>query len=129
MNEIKTLTDLFDTFPDEDACIRYLYDLRAENGWVCPKCGASSPSLLLGRRKIQCTRCSHQQALTAHTPLYRSHVSLRKWFLAAYLVARDKRGVSACQLSRELQVKWECAYYLLQRVRAAMAESGCLQRP
>lgn len=129
MKGIETLMDLLDEFKTEEDCARRLYELRTEGGWICPKCGSRSPSLLLGRRKIQCTRCSCQQALTSNTPMYRSHVALRKWFLAAYLVATDKRGVSACALSRELGVKWECAYYLLQRLRGAMAESGCLQRP
>lgn len=129
MEKAFTLLDLLDAFPDEEACARHLYELRTREGRTCPKCGSPSPSLLLSRRKIQCTRCSHQQALTANTPLYRSHVPLRKWFLAAYLIAADKRGVSACRLSRELGVKWECAYYLLGRLRGAMAESGCLPRP
>lgn len=129
MAEIETLIDLFDEFRTEEDCVRHLYELRTESGWVCPKCGSISPSLLLSRRKIQCTRCSHQQALTLDTPMYCSHVPLRKWFLAAYLIVSDKRGVSACRLSAELKVKWECAYYLLKRIRGAMAESGCLQRP
>lgn len=85
-------------------------------------------SCRFARSNIQCTRCSCQQALTAHAVMYRSHVGLRKWFLAAYLVASDKRGISACRLARELKVKWVCAYYLLQRIRTAQAESGCLQR-
>lgn len=126
MERIATLTDFFEAFPDEEACARLLYGLRTEGGWTCAKCGSSSPSLLLGRRKIQCTRCSHQQALTSNTPMHRSHVPLRKWFLAAYLVATDKRGVSACALARELRLCWETAYNLLQRIRGAMAESGCL---
>ena len=128
MDGIETLMDFFDAFPDEEACARRLYELRTKDGWECPGCGSRSHSLLLSRRKVQCTRRSHQQALTAGTPLHRSHAPLRKWFLAAYLVASDKRGVSACALSRELRVKWECAYYLLQRLRGAMAESGCLPR-
>lgn len=129
MERIATLTDFFEAFPDEEACVRFLYELRTEGGWACPKCGSASPSLLLGRRKVQCTRCSRQQALTSGTPMHRSHIPLRKWFLAAYLVANDKRGVSACALARELRLKWDSAYHLLRRVRGAMAESGRLRRP
>ena len=53
--------------------------------------------------------------VTKGTAMYRSHIPLQKWFVAIYLVANDKRGVSAWSLARELQVKWESAYYLLQR--------------
>ncbi|MEG1425912.1 MAG: transposase, partial [Raoultibacter sp.] len=67
MDKIKTLTEFFDTFATEVDCVYYLYEQRTQKGWICPKCGAASPSLLLSRRKIQCTHCSHQQALSAGT--------------------------------------------------------------
>ena len=126
--KISSIIDLVGTYHDEDECVRKLYEIRTENGWTCPKCGAPAPSLLLKRRKIQCQKCSCQEAVTKGTAMYRSHIPLQKWFVAIYLVANDKRGVSAWSLCRELRVKWESAYYLLQRVRAMMAESGCLQR-
>ena len=125
---ISSIIELVSTYQDEDECVKKLYELKTANGWTCPKCGAPAPSLLLKRRKIQCQKCSHQEAVTRGTAMYRSHIPLQKWFVAIYLVANDKRGVSAWSLCRELQVKWESAYYLLQRVRGMMAESGCLQQ-
>lgn len=125
---ISSIIDLFDKFETEEDCVRYIYELRTEDGWACPKCGAHAPSLLLSRRKIQCTRCSHQEAVTKGTAMEGSHIKLRKWFVAIYLVANDKRGVSACYLAHKLRIQWNSAYYLLERIRAMMAERGCLQR-
>lgn len=124
MARIETLTALLDEFKSEKDCILHLYALRTKDGWTCSKCGSSSPSLLLGRRKIQCTRCSHQQAITSGTPMERSHIALRKWFLAMYLVASDKRGISALALAHELRIKRDSASYLLKRIRGSMAERG-----
>lgn len=121
MRKAVGLMELFDRYRTEEDCVRRLYELKTEGGWECPRCGSHAHALLLFRRKIQCTCCSHQQAVTADTPMHRSHIPLRKWFLAISLIAEDKRGVSAVRLSRELGVKWESAYYLLQRVRGAMA--------
>lgn len=129
MKRIGNVMELLDEFRTEEDCARRLYETRTGDGWTCPRCGSRSHSLLLSRRKIQCTRCSCQQALTSGTPMHRSHVPLRKWFLAAYLVATDKRGVSALALSRELGVRRASASYLLLRIRGAMAESGRLRRP
>ena len=126
--KINSIIGLVNTYHDEDECVKKLYEIRTANGWTCPKCGAPAPSLLLGRRKVQCQKCSHQEAVTKGTAMYRSHIPLQKWFVAIYMVANDKRGVSAWSLCRELQVKWESAYYLLQRIRGMMAESGCLQQ-
>ncbi len=39
-----------------------------------------------------------------------------------YLVARDKRGISAVQLSRELEISYSSAWYLLHRLRRAMGQ-------
>ncbi|NMB66128.1 MAG: IS1595 family transposase [Spirochaetes bacterium] len=50
----------------------------------------------------------------------RNHLSLRIW--AIYLVSRDKRGYSAMQLSRVLNLPYNTAWFLLHRIRNAMAE-------
>lgn len=123
--KISSIIDLFERFETEEDCVRHLYELRTADGWTCQKCGANAPSLLLSRRKIQCTRCSRQESVTAGTAMERTHIELRKWFLAIYLVANDKRGVSACFLAHELRIRWNSAYYLLERIRAMMAEDSC----
>ena len=58
----------------------------------------------------------------AKTVLHRTHLPLTVWFWAIYLVARDKRGISATQLSRELEIAYSSAWYLLHRLRSAMEE-------
>lgn len=52
----------------------------------------------------------------------RSHLALRIWIWAIYLVARDKRGYSAMQLSTELRLPYNTAWFLLHRIRKAMAQ-------
>lgn len=120
--------ELFERYGTEEKCLRRVHEIRTEEGWKCPRCGSTSQSLLLSRRQIQCTRCSHQEAVTAGTPFYRSHIPLTKWFQAMYIVANDKRGASALRLAGELRVRESSAAYLLQRIRAMMAEWGFLQR-
>jgi len=52
----------------------------------------------------------------------RSHLKLQIWAWAIYLVARDKRGYSAKQLSTELNLPYNTAWFLLHRIRHAMAQ-------
>ena len=54
--------------------------------------------------------------------LHRTYLPLTVWFWAIYLAAQDKRGISASQLSRELEIAYSSAWYLLQRLRKAMGE-------
>ena len=52
--------------------------------------------------------------------MHRTHLPLTVWFWAIYLCATDKRGISAVQLSRTLNICYESAWYLLHRIRSAM---------
>lgn len=52
--------------------------------------------------------------------MHRTHLPLTKWFWAIYLVACDKRGISALTLAGKISVSYETAWYLLCRIRKAM---------
>ena len=54
--------------------------------------------------------------------MHRTHLPLTVWFWTIYLCATDKRGISAVQLSRTLGICYESAWYLLHRIRRAMAK-------
>lgn len=119
---VSTLQDLFEKVPDEEAALRFVFDLRyGEEGWECPRCGTRSRSLLVSRRKVQCPKCSCQRSVLKGTPMHRSKVPLRSWLLVHYMVANDKRGVSASAVAHELRCQWNTAYYVLQRIRSACA--------
>ena len=52
--------------------------------------------------------------------MHDTHLSLRKWFLAIYLMCESKKGVSSRQLGRTLGVAYRTAWYLSHRIREAM---------
>ena len=52
--------------------------------------------------------------------MHRSHLPLKKWFWAMYLVACDKRGISALALAEKIEVCYETAWNVLRRIRTAM---------
>ena len=54
--------------------------------------------------------------------MHRSHLPLLTWFWAMFLVAKDKRGFSATQLSKELDLPYNTAWFLLHRIRFAMSQ-------
>ena len=60
--------------------------------------------------------------MTAGTLFHDSHLPLWKWFLAVYLMAESKKGISAKQLQRMLSVSYKTAWYLAHRIRDAMGE-------
>jgi hypothetical protein len=52
---------------------------------------------------------------------HRTRTPLRLWFWALFLVARDKRGHSALQLSKGLGIPYDRAWLMLHKIRSAMA--------
>lgn len=109
-------------FNTEEECREYLFELRWPNGFACPRCGCKQYYNISTRNKYQCKTCRYQTSVTAGTVMDRSHLSLRIWVWAIYLVSRDKRGYSAMQLSTELNLPYNTAWFLLHRIRHAMAQ-------
>jgi hypothetical protein len=109
-------------FSDEEICRKTLMKLRLKNGFVCPRCGGTRCFSIATRGTVQCTGCQYQMSATAGTVMDRTHIPLQKWFWALYLVSMDKRGCSAMQLSRELVLPYNTAWFLLQRIRKAMTD-------
>lgn len=54
--------------------------------------------------------------------MHRTHLPLTVWFWAIYLCVTDKRGISAVQLSRTLEISYDSAWHLLDRIRRAMGQ-------
>lgn len=109
-------------FGSEEACRKYLIELRWPNGFICPRCGCREYYCISTRNKYQCKNCRYQTSVTAGTVMDRSHLDLRIWIWAIYLIACDKRGYSAKQLSVELNLPYNTAWFLLHRIRKAMAQ-------
>lgn len=109
-------------YSSEDECREQLHQLRWPKGFVCPRCGCEEHYDIPTRNKHQCKVCRYQVSLTSGTVMHGSHLSLKIWFWAIYLVASDKRGYSATLLSQQLNLPYSTAWFLLHRIRDAMGQ-------
>ena len=109
-------------FASEEACLQAIFDIRWPRGFVCPYCEHNNGNRLSTRpRIVQCCLCRRQTSITANTIFHRSHIPLPQWFLGIYLFAHDKGGASASRLSRQLGISCQTVWFMLQRLRIAMA--------
>jgi transposase-like protein len=114
-----------DKYRDEAACINALADLKWPEGFTCDKCQGGKAYHLGSRpRLFECAACGHQHSITAGTVFHKTRTPLRKWFIAGYLIAHDKRGVSALYISRELAIRYDTAWLLCHKIRHALTESS-----
>jgi transposase-like protein len=126
--KITNMTEFFRQFGTEEKCESYMFSQLYPQGFRCPKCGHDHCSKIAGRREYQCSHCGYQFSLTTGTVMENTKLPLSKWFLAAFLIVRDKRGISGMQLARELEVSDRTAYFVLQRIRSSMAAKECHRR-
>ena len=115
-----SFNQFIERFSTEESCSKYLYTLKWPHGYVCPKCGSRHGYAIRGYGRYQCAECRHQTSLTAGTMIHHSHLPLRKWVWAVYLVACDKRGISALALAGKIEVCYETAWNMLRRIRKSM---------
>jgi transposase-like protein len=120
-------------FQDEDAAREFLEKLLWPDGPVCPHCGVIGEATKLemqegsdthGRKGLyQCNGCRKQFTVTIGTIFEDSHVPLHKWLLAIYLMCSSKKGISALQLQRTLELgSYRTAWFLAHRIRWAMTQ-------
>ena len=114
------LISLMDDYNCDDACREALEDIRWPAGPACLRCGDTAVDPVRGRGQWMCRSCDYQFSVTAGTIMHRSHLPLRKWFVAIYLMCEAKKGVSANQLKRTLGVAYQTAWHLCHRIREAM---------
>lgn len=118
------LITVFTRFPDQEACIEHLENIRWGENPYCPHCG----SIRVARKaeidrigRWNCHDCHASFNVLAGTIFSKTRIPLQKWFMAVCLVINAKKSLSSCQLARDLDLNQKTAWYLIQRIRAEMA--------
>src|SRR5262249_51901268 len=117
------LMRLMERFGSDDACRECLEALRWPTGVACPRCARQTGiSRLSTRNQFECEGCGYHFSVTSGTIFHDSHLPLSKWLAAVYLIVESKKGISANQIKRTLDVSYKTAWYLCHRIRAALTE-------
>jgi len=89
--------EFLEQFKDEEACRKYLFDIRWPNGFLCPKCcDGNAKYWLTAQNVIHCSVCGHQASLTAGTLFH----GTRKAFtimVSYYVVGCRSENRSKCK--------------------------------
>jgi transposase-like protein len=120
-----TLPEVNTMFSTDEKCRELLERLRWPEGVTCPRCKDRRVSRMKDYARFECVGCEYQFTVMSGTIFHDSHLPLPMWFLAVLLICEAKKGMSAMQLKRTLwglhKGSYKTAWYLCQRIRAAMA--------
>jgi len=104
------------------AAFRVLRWPETEGEAVCPRCGCCDAYDIPTRRKFQCKACGHQFSVTSGTIFAGRKLAFTDLLAAIVLFVNGAKGVSALQISRDLNVQYKTAYVMCHKLREAMAK-------
>ncbi|ESZ35667.1 IS1595 family transposase [Mesorhizobium sp. L2C066B000] len=124
-------------FHDEAKAFEHVEGILWPNGPVCPKCGSvdrhyslkgvrtkpskKNPNGVERHGLYKCSACRSQFTVRMGSIFEESHMPLTKWLQAIHLMCASRKGISAHQMHRILECKYETAWFLCHRIRLAMA--------
>ena len=112
-------------FHNEEAAYAFIEARVWPHGPVCPKCGVIGRSGKLGGASTRigvykCYDCRKPFTVKVGTIFETSHIPLRLWLQAIFLIASSKKGISSNQLHRTLGITLKSAWFMGHRIREAM---------
>lgn len=120
------IIQVYKQFPTHKDCILHLEKVRWNNEPVCPYCNSKKQTPAPKEQRYHCNNCNTTYSVTVGTIFHKTKCDLQKWFLAISLVLNAKKGLSARQLARDIEVTKDTAWYMLMRIRKAFVDDGAL---
>ena len=106
----------------EDAAYEAFRMMRWPDGEAsCPRCGCCETYHITTRRRFKCVGCHHQFSVTSGTIFASRKLSFTDLLAAIVIFVNGAKGVSALQVSRDIDVQYKTAFVLSHKLREAMA--------
>ncbi len=123
----KTLPELLQYFNTEEKARDFLEKRRWPSGdIVCPHCGTKKAYRNGDCKTYKCRniKCKTSFSVVVGTLMENTKLPLCKWFAAIWLVTNHRKGISSCQLARDLGIGQKAAWFLLHRVREMVRDKA-----
>jgi len=117
------IISIYKQLPKKEDCIAYLEKIRWQDKPVCPYCKSTNSTRLLEEQRHHCNNCNTTFSVTVNTIFHHTHLPLQKWLLAVSLVLNAKKGITARQLARDLEVNKNTAWRMAMKIRQAMVDT------
>lgn len=121
-----SVKDFMGRFPDDEACLSELFELKFGHRPKCSRCGRRGMFKQRRNRRQYVCPCGFSVSPTAGTILHKSPTSLRDWFFVMYMMTTTRNGISAKEVQRQLGVTYKCAWRMCHQIRKAMNSNTLL---
>lgn len=110
------------TYPDNNACFKFLSELKWSEGYQCVKCGGSNhyPGRSVYSRR--CTQCNYEESVTMNTIFQNTKIPVNKAFYIVFLVYTSKGEISSYKLSEILSMRQGTCWSFSDKVKKIIRE-------
>jgi transposase-like protein len=127
-----TLDTIMSKFSTDGQARKFLESWLWPNGPTCPRCKSNDPARIAkangksAREGLyRCNDCLRTFTATVGTIFEDSHIPIRKWIIALFLICSSKKGFSSLQMQRVLGLgSYHTAHFLTQRIRHTLKETS-----
>jgi transposase len=124
-----TVSEFFARFPDDNACLTHIMEVRYGQRHVCHACKVEGTfHRLASRPAFSCASCGDHVYPCAGTIFQDTRTPLRVWFYAIYLFVTTRHGVSGKELERALGVTYKTAWRMGQQIRTLMTKADGFEK-
>ncbi len=115
--------EFFKQFPNDDACLEHIMEVRYGLEHQCRKCGRDAKFYRLASEKaFSCQWCGDHVHPCVGTLFENTHLPLQYWFHAIYLFTSSRHGVPAKELERQLGIPYKTAWRMAREIRIHMGK-------
>ena len=108
-------------FPTENDAVKYFESIRWKGKPKCVYCSSANLSRSTKDLRLHCKDCNKTFSVTTGTNLHQTHIPLQTWLYAFSIIGDAKKGLSALQLHRNLNITYKTTWTMYHKIRDLMA--------
>ena len=126
MKDYKNLQELLCAVSDEVVARQHMEVMRWGSEPFCPHCGSTKPYKLKDGKTYRCKdkTCRKDFTVTVKTIFENSKIPISKWMAAIYIITAHKKGISSCQLAKDIGVTQKTAWFMNHRIRLILTDAS-----
>jgi hypothetical protein len=120
MDRNSRLLSYIEVYQTPSSCHQLLHQFKWKNGFRCRRCGCTETIKARAEYHMRCKNCKYDESSTAHTMFHKLKFPITKAFAIVFQVATMKKGMSACEISRQHTINKETAWFFRRKIQTAM---------
>lgn len=110
-------------YPTEETCLAKFVEYRLQRGITCSTCNEKTKHYFVkAQKRFECSKCKCRSSYKQGTLMEKSKLHVQSWFMLLHLMTSIKKSLSALEVSRQLDTRYDTVWFAMHKVRCAMGK-------